>query len=361
MRFYMPTDVYEGKDCVKLYQKQWTVFGKKAFIITGKHSAKKNESLEDVLSVCKEHQIETVLFDQVEENPSIETVMKARQIGFNEKVDFVIGIGGGSAMDAAKAISLMIAHPQQESSYLYEKKDSSCLPIVCIPTTCGTGSEVTGVSVLTIHDQKTKGSIAHKIFANVALIDGKYLKAASQSVLANTAIDALAHCWESYINSNASDYSRMCVNAGLDVWAKNTDILLKKREASEADYLAMMRASAFAGMAIAQTGTSLPHGLSYPITYNNHIAHGAACGYFLAGYLKQSEDCTYLLKKAGFDSLDQWKDFYHKVCPISPLSIQDLERAEHVLYHNPAKLKNAPFTVTKSILHDIVFEGVSCE
>ena len=60
MRFFMPTDVYEGKDCVKLYQKQWTCFGKKAFLITGKHSSKKNGSLEDVLSVCKDNQIETV-------------------------------------------------------------------------------------------------------------------------------------------------------------------------------------------------------------------------------------------------------------------------------------------------------------
>ncbi len=361
MRFFMPTDVYEGKDCVKLYQKQWTCFGKKAFLITGKHSSKKNGSLEDVLSVCKDNQIETVLFDQVEENPSIETVMKARKIGLEEKVDFVIGLGGGSSMDAAKAIALMLAHPNEEASYLYEKKDSKTLPIVCIPTTCGTGSEVTGVSVLTIHDQKTKGSISHKIFANVALIDGKYLSYAPQTVICNTAVDALAHSWESYINQNASDYSRMCVKAALESWSRNIDFFLEKKEAKEEDYQRMMRASAFAGMAIAQTGTSLPHGFSYPITYHNHIAHGAACGYFLAGYLKKSTDCDYLLNLAGFSSMQDWKKFYQTVCPIAPLSIQDLEKAEDVVFHNPAKLKNAPFTVTKSILHEIVFEGDSCE
>lgn len=361
MRFYMPCDVYESENCVKVYSKQWTCFGKKAFIITGKHSSQKNGSLKDVLEVCKENKIENCIFNDVEENPSIETVIKAREIGLQEQVDFVIGLGGGSAMDAAKAISLMIAHPQEDADYLYKNGDSSTLPIVCIPTTCGTGSEVTGVSVLTIHEKKTKGSISHKIFANVALIDGKYLESAPHSILCNTAVDALAHCWESYINANATDHSRMCVKAGLETWSNCIDLLLKEKDASIDDYAKMMRASAFAGMAIAQTGTSLPHGLSYPITYNLQIPHGAACGYFLAGYLKESTDCDFLLNLSGFKNMNEWKDFYKKVCIANPLHKKDLEMAKDVLLKNPAKLKNAPFSVNESVLADIVFEGGYCE
>ncbi len=90
-------------------------------------------------------------------------------------------------------------------------------------------------------------------------------------------------------NPNASDYSRMCVVAGLKVWKQNKDVLLGQQALELGQGFAMMRAACFGGMAIAQTGTSLPHGLSYSLTVHQGLAHGLACGYFLAGYLLQAE------------------------------------------------------------------------
>ena len=111
-------DVFEEQNCVMNHRKIFSKFGKKAFIITGRFSAEKNGSLGDVKSALNEQGISWVHFNEIEENPSVETVVKAAEIGKREKVDFVIGIGGGSPLDAAKAIALLIANPTEGADYL---------------------------------------------------------------------------------------------------------------------------------------------------------------------------------------------------------------------------------------------------
>ena len=108
MNFYMPTQVFQEKNAVKNNGAKIASFGKKALIVTGKSSSKKNHSLQDVIDVLNENATEYVIFDEVPQNPSVELIMKASEFGRNEGADFVIGIGGGSPMDSAKAIALMI-------------------------------------------------------------------------------------------------------------------------------------------------------------------------------------------------------------------------------------------------------------
>ena len=120
----MPTKVYSEENCVKNHSQNFREFGKRAMIVTGKHSSRINGSLQDVESVLQKEGISYIIFDDVEENPSIETVMRARQIGVEENVDFVIGIGGGSPLDAAKAIALMVANPDETEDVFYEPKSS---------------------------------------------------------------------------------------------------------------------------------------------------------------------------------------------------------------------------------------------
>ncbi len=364
MQFYMPVKVFQEKECVRKHPEVFDGFGKKALLITGRNSAKRNGSYEDVTSVLNSQGIAYVLFDEVEENPSIETVMKARDFGLQNEAEFVIGIGGGSPLDAAKAVALMMYHKNEGAEYLYEKKDSSRLPLILIPTTCGTGSEVTGVSVMTIHAKKTKGSISHRIFADYALIDGKYLAFAPDQVIQNTAVDALGHLWESYLNADATDYSRMCADAGMRLFSRTKEALYQRAKApegertyTEEDYTNLMNASMFAGMAIAQDSTSVPHGLSYPITYAIHMPHGAAIGYFQAGYLAEAseEDRRHMLTTAGFSSLEEWQEFYETLCQKEPLPEELLEYAVDVIGANEEKLKKAPFPCNREVLHRIAF------
>lgn len=135
MYFYLPTRIYSERDCVKKYGAEWAALGKKALIVTGKSSAS-NGSLADVTEVLEEQGVPYYIFDETEPNPSVEMVMKVRDIGVQEQADFVIGIGGGSPMDAAKAIALMIANKEKGADFLYQKGEDTALPVVEVPTTC---------------------------------------------------------------------------------------------------------------------------------------------------------------------------------------------------------------------------------
>ena len=129
---------------------------------------------------------------------------------------FVIGAGGGSPMDAAKAIALMVQNRDTSEDILYKPIKLKALPVVEVPTTCGTGSEVTPYAILTRDDIKTKQSISHKIYPVLACIDAKYLESAPAGLIINTAIDALGHLVESYFNTNATEYSRMASLYGME-------------------------------------------------------------------------------------------------------------------------------------------------
>ena len=156
MRFFDPTNTYAEKNCVQNHKKELLALGTRAFVITGHSSSKKNGSLDDVIHVLEEASVPYKVFNEIEENPSVETVVKAAEIGKEFKADFVIGIGGGSPLDASKAIALLIANPEETGDCFYVEKDLKALSIAAVPTTCGTGSEITPAAVLTRHDTQTK-------------------------------------------------------------------------------------------------------------------------------------------------------------------------------------------------------------
>ncbi|MDO4650148.1 MAG: iron-containing alcohol dehydrogenase, partial [Eubacteriales bacterium] len=198
------------------------------------------------------------------------------------------------------------------------------------------------------------------------LIDGKYLAFAPDHVIQNTAIDALGHLWESYMNADATDYSRMCADAGMRMFARTKEKLFARAKApegertyTEEDYVNLMNASMFAGMAIAQDSTSLPHGLSYPVTYFLHMPHGAAIGYFLGGYLAEGseEEREHMLRTSGFASLEEWKEFYETLCQKEPLADEILDHAVEVIANNESKLVKAPFPCDKEVLRRIAYWG----
>ena len=310
----------------------------------------------DVETALSEYGVEWAFFNEIEENPSVETVMKGRDRGLAEGVDFVIGIGGGSPMDAAKAIALMIRCKDAGADYLYDKNAvTDALPVVCIPTTCGTGSEVTAVSVLTRHSLRAKGSIPHKIFPVLSLLDGKYLMNAPRRVITDTSIDALSHMYESYLNTKSTDFSRMCVDAGLKAWSRSREAILSGAPLTLDNCNDMLNASMYAGMAIAHTGTTLPHGLSYPLTYETGMPHGKACGYFLAGYLREAdpEAASYLLKGAGFTDVDSLEAYFTATCGRDDVPADVLMQSVQNTLASPAKLAQCPFHVDEFVLNRI--------
>ena len=356
MKYYMPTRVFDEKDCVLSHAEDLADYGEHALIVTGRHSAKACGASDDVIQALGENGQAYSIFSEVEENPSVETIMKASAFGREEKVDFVIGIGGGSPLDAAKAIAFILFREDGKAEDLYDKNlPADALDVIAVPTTCGTGSEVTGVSVLTVHEKKTKMSIPARIFPKLALIDGKYLKSAPISMIVNTAVDAFAHMAESYLSVKADDYSKAAAISGLAIWKDIRDVKKKKKEADDEDRAKLMRASTFAGIAIAQTGTSIPHALSYILTYDQKIPHGKACGYFLAEFIANAakEDQDAILKTAGFEGIEDFRVFMDKAFGKIEVPEETLKRAWENVSSNPVRMKSARMDVTPEKLLEI--------
>lgn len=350
MDFYMPTRVHMEKDCVKKHADELTAFGTKALIVTGHFSAKKNGSLNAVTAALSGAGVLYVIFDEIEENPSVETVMKASALGVEEHVDFVIGIGGGSPMDAAKAIALMAANPEENETLLYESHPAPVLPVVEVPTTAGTGSEVTPYAILTLHREKTKRGISHRIFPSLALVDYSYLASAPRDVIVCTAVDALSHLIESYLNSKTNTYNRMMTEYGLRIWGSFKEDLLSSDHFQDSTLQAMMMASTVAGMAITHTGTSLPHGMSYYLTYEQRIPHGNAVGIFLPAFLDIFEDkdqVKRLLSLLGIKSEKAFTKYIDNLFEVVTVNEDDVMRYAKGMMANDRKLANYPFSMSE--------------
>lgn len=363
MQFFAPTHVYLEKNCVDNHKQELLSYGKRAFIITGKHSSAVNGSLADVLAVLDEASVPYLIYNDIEENPSVETVAKAAAEGKEFQADFVIGIGGGSPLDAAKAIALLIANPQEDAGCLYEPKDLKALPVIAIPTTCGTGSEVTPNAVLTRHAFKTKKSISYNIYPELALVDGKYLASAKGRLLIHTAVDALAHCVESRLHAKANVYNHMFSEYGLSLWGKLAPVLEQiaagpdavPSSLSDEDLESFMLASTVAGMAIAQTTTSLPHAISYEITYNHGVPHGKACGIFLAAYMDEyarnnPEDVNRVLSLLGFDSTEIFGEYLRRLLGSVAITEEESNLYADNIMANASKLSTYPFPIDREAI-----------
>lgn len=356
MYFNMPTRLFQEDGCIEKHAAELCALGTKALIVTGKKSSRINGALEDVTNALKQKGRQYAIFDETEENPSVETVMGAAALGRSFGADFVIGIGGGSPLDAAKAAALMVYNSDKGADFLYQNVSAGALPVAAVPTTCGTGSEVTAISVLTVHEKRTKASIPHRIFPEIALIDGKYLKKAPLSLIRNTAVDAYGHLIESWLNSKADDYSRMCAEKGLRVWAECREALASGSVSGTESRL--MTASAMAGLAISLTGTTVPHGLSYRITYELGIPHGKAVGMFIGGYLRQAPRAyrEFLLELSGFESAEEYDDFFRSVCGTADIPAHVLELTVKDLLANTAKLKSASYSIDEQTLWNIALQ-----
>lgn len=286
--FYNPTKIIYGKDVVLKNKEIFKEFGKKAMIVTGFHSAKLNGSLGDVTQALASQGISYVVFDKVMSNPTIDIVYQGAYLARENGIDFIIGIGGGSPMDAAKAIALLAVSDVNQKD-LFSGNYKGCLPMIFIPTTSGTGSEVTQYSILTNDEAQTKTTISSSImFPSVALLDGKYMSGLSKKTTINTTIDALSHAIESYLSKRATPISKMYAVEAIRLIKEQFNNLISYDLTLEARN-SLLYASTLAGICISQTGTTAVHTMGYSLTYFKEIDHGRANGLLLGEYLKLVE------------------------------------------------------------------------
>ena len=207
----IPVKIISGNECIK-NNRNLFMLGKKAFIVTGRTSAKLSGALDDITYVLGENKIGYEIFSEIIENPPIETCFKAGRLCAVSDCDFVIGIGGGSALDAAKAIAAYAVDDFATATDIFDaqNKKHASLPIIAVPTTAGTGSEANNYSILTLPDGSRKKTFTHAdSWARYAFLDPKYTYTLPREYTFSTALDAFHHALESYMSPKSNDFSEI--------------------------------------------------------------------------------------------------------------------------------------------------------
>lgn len=310
--FHMPVKLRFGSGCVSQYGEELAALGSKALIVCGRNSARTNGSLGDVQQTLAQYGRTCVVFDQVDANPGIDCVYEGAAFARAQGVDFVVAVGGGSPMDAAKAIALLACQDVPREALFSGHYGPEVLPMAHVPTTAGTGSEVTPYAVLTNIQAQTKMSMASPVlFPKIAFLDPRYLAYMPKATAVHTAADALSHLVEGMLSVKANPLSDALALEGLRRLSACLTPL--EREAcTREDYEALLYASTLGGMVIAQTSTVAVHVMGYPLTYHHHLDHGLANGLLLPPFLRftvrhRPERVDEILKALGLTDVEAFE------------------------------------------------------
>lgn len=330
--FFIPTKIFFGVDCVAQHMDEFGCWGKKALVVTGRYSAKASGALTDVVEVLKKQGVEWEIFDQIEENPTFSVVEAGAEVARCFKPDMVIAIGGGSPLDASKAISVLAVNNITAQELFNANFAVQPLPILAIPLTAGTGSEVTQYSILTDNDLQTKRSFSHpSIFPKVAFLDARYTQTQSQELTINTAVDALSHAIEGYVSKRSTIISDCLAIEAISYFGATINSLVSGN-LNLSDREALLYSSLLGGIVISQTGTTAVHSLGYSLTYFRNIPHGRANGFLLGEYLLYiasvlPEKVNNILKALNFKNLHDFKEFLNKLLPSDEVfSEEEIEK-----------------------------------
>lgn len=291
-RFTLPRDIYFGSDAMNELKNLKDY--RKAMIVTGGTSMQKFGFLDKLEAILKEAGLEVAKFEGVEPDPSIETVMAGAKAMLAFNPDVIVSIGGGSPIDAAKAMWVLYEHPDKtfddiKNPFTMPKLRTKAI-FVAIPSTSGTATEVTAFSVITDYSTKIKYPLADfEITPDIAILDSSIAETMPQVLVAHTGMDALTHALEAYVASARSPFSdplameaiSMIFDSLLDSW--NGD--KKARET-------MHIAQCLAGMAFSNALLGITHSLAHKIGAQFHIPHGC-CNAILLPYVVKfnATDC----------------------------------------------------------------------
>ncbi|SQB61037.1 NADPH-dependent butanol dehydrogenase [Clostridium perfringens] len=284
-RFTLPRDIYHGKDSLEVLK---SLEGKKAFIVIGGGSMKRFGFLDKVLSYLKEANMETKVFEGVEPDPSVETVMKGAKEMEEFNPDWIVSIGGGSPIDAAKAMWIFYEY----LDFTFEKaivpfglpKLRRKAKFVAIPSTSGTATEVTAFSVITDYKAKIKYPLADfEITPDIAIVDPSLAETMPEKLVAHTGMDALTHAIEAYTASLRSNFTDPLALKAIEMVNMHLVNSFKGDMEARGE---MHEAQCLAGMAFSNALLGIVHSMAHKVGAVFHIPHGCANAIFLPYVIK---------------------------------------------------------------------------
>ncbi len=279
-RFTLPRDIYHGKDSLEILK---TLEGNKAFIVVGGGSMKRFGFLDKVLSYLRAANIETKVFEGVEPDPSVETVMKGAKEMQEFEPDWIISIGGGSPIDAAKAMWIFYEYP----NFTFEEaivpfglpKLRKKAKFIAIPSTSGTATEVTAFSVITDYKAKIKYPLADfEITPDIAIVDPSLAETMPKKLVAHTGMDALTHAIEAYTAGLRSNFTDPLALKAIEMVNINLVNSYKGEIEARGE---MHEAQCLAGMAFSNALLGIVHSMAHKVGAVFHIPHGCANAIFL--------------------------------------------------------------------------------
>jgi alcohol dehydrogenase class IV len=282
--FRLPTRVMFGAGVIKKVGEVCRAQqATKIFLVTGQTSTKNSPFLPLIVDSLKQAGLSVQLYAEIEADPSIETVDRGVKVMKDFGADAVVAFGGGSPMDAAKSMAMLAANEGSIADYIRVRKTIAKrgLPVICIPTTAGTGSEVTAAAVTSDRQAKEKIGLSHDyMMPAVALVDPELHVSMPTSVTAATGIDALTHAIEAYVAVKATPVSDALALHAIRMIGANLRSAFANGSNMEARGN-MAIASLIAGGAFANAGLGAVHGIAHPVGAQYSVAHGIANGIML--------------------------------------------------------------------------------
>lgn len=287
-RFTVPREVYFGENALDALK---SLKGKKAFIVIGGGSVKKNGYLDKITSYLAEAGMETMIYEGIESDPSVTTVMAGAKVMTDFAPDWIVAVGGGSPIDSAKAMWIKYEYPETTFEDMCKvfgipelrKKAHFC----AVTTTSGTGTEVTAFSIITDYEKGIKYPIADfEITPDVAIVDPALVESMPKALIAHTGMDALTHSFEAYVSTVHSPYSDAVALHSIKLIHEN---LKKSFDGCLKARAEMHNAQCLAGMAFSNAILGIVHSMAHKTGRaftGGQIIHGAANAMYLPKVVK---------------------------------------------------------------------------
>lgn len=301
-----------------------------------------------ILEILEQLKLNYCIYSDVQADPAEHIVLDAVQFAKQEQADVILGFGGGSSLDVAKIIAIL-AHPQQKQSiqdlYGINQARDPRLALILVPTTAGTGSEVTPISIVTTGETTKTGIVSPILYADVAILDANFTQNLPAHITAATGIDAMVHAIEAYTSKiKKNPYADMLAKQALRLLNQNLGAVLKDGSNLDARQN-MLVGSMLAGQAFSNAPVAAVHALAYPLGGHFHLSHGHTNALVLTEVMKfnapnakhlyaelmlwlepQNRGCTDGLCDLFIDHMQNHLD--HSGLP---LKLKDLSVAEHQL------------------------------
>lgn len=286
-KLFIAGEVFHGAGSLEELK---NVKGQKAVIVTGGSSMRKSGTLERAEAFLKEAGLQVEIFEGVEEDPSSATCFKGAEVMKNVQPDWIVGLGGCSAIDAAKMMWVFYEYPDADFDAMTKPFSVPTLrnkaKFIAIPSTSGTGTETTGLAVITDREKGVKYPIvSYELTPDIAIVDGEICASMPAHVTSNTGLDALTHCVEAYVSNIEDNYADVLAKGGLEIVFNNLKEAVNNPDNIKARQN-MHDASFMAGLAFNNAWLGIVHSLSHQVGALYGIPHGASNAIFLPNVIR---------------------------------------------------------------------------